>query len=146
MYAPRNVGGLVTSRTALRPQASVAAAAFSLLGLGIDREAFQSALFKAVLGAVTGAPTSFSVSTKLQDSADNSTFADVAVSQSNPLVTIADLIAINTSGVLEVDLSGLRRYIRLVHTVTFVAGTAPTIFIADECILGGGAVLPTAHA
>jgi hypothetical protein len=146
MYAPRNVGGLVTSRTALRPQASAAAAAFSLLGLSIDREAFQSALFKLFTGAVTGTPTSFAVSSKLQDSADGSAWADVVASQANPTVTIPDVIAINSNNILEVDLSGLRRFVRMVHTVAFVGGTSPTVLLAEECILGGGVTLATSHA
>ena len=145
MYAPRNVGGLVTSRTALRPQASAAAAAFSLVGLTVDREAFQSALFKTITGAATGAPSAVAVTSKLQDSEDGTTFADVAASQSNPSVT-SSVAAVNSSGILEVDLSPLRRYVRMVHTVAFTGGTSPTVQIAAECILGGGPMLPTAHA
>lgn len=146
MYGPRNVGGIVTSRTALRPQAAPAAAAFSLLGLSIDRDAYQSALIKIAAGASSGAPTSFAVSTKVQDSADGTTFADVVASQPNPLVTIADITAINASNVVELDLSGMRRFVRTVHTVAFVGGTAPTILLAGECILGGSMVLPAAHS
>lgn len=146
MFAPRNVGGIATMRTALRPQANAGAAAFTLLGLGIDRDAFQSALIKVVTGASSGAPTSFIVSAKLQDSEDNTTFADVVATQSNPAVALANVIAVNSSAFLEIDLSSLRRYIRVVFTVSFVGGTSPTILVAAEIELGGGPVLQVLHA
>lgn len=145
MYAPRNVGGLVTNRTLLRPQASAVAAAFSLIGLALDRESFLSALIKLTAGAVTGAPSAQQVSWKVQDSADGATFADILPSQANPVVVGADITAVNGNSVLEIDCSGLRRFIRVVATVAFTGGTAPTIFLSSEATLGGGKLLPTVH-
>ena len=67
--------------------------------------------------AVTGAPTSWTV--KLQDSADNSAWADVAGGAFTATNVPAAQRLVSASG------ATLRRYVRYVSTV--VGGTAPTI-------------------
>ena len=144
---PRNIGGVVTSKAALRPVASAAAASFSLVGPVIDRAAFQSALLKLQTGLSTGTPTSFIVSCKVQEcDTSGGTYTDVAVGPANPVVATTNITTVSTDRWLELDLSALQQFIRFVFTVSFVGGTSPTIFLAGECILGGGPVLPTAHA
>lgn len=81
------------------------------------------------IGAPTGTPTSFSVTVKLQDSADNSTFADVAGKTTGALAA---------AGVAEIsfDPSTLRRYIRLNRVVATSGGTSPTVPNGAEILLG----------
>ncbi len=67
--------------------------------------------------AVSGAPTSWTV--KLQDSADNSSWADVAGAVFTPTAVTASQRLVSGGG------ATLRQYVRCVATV--VGGTAPTI-------------------
>lgn len=145
MQGHRNIGGFVTTKKALRPQSSAAVGSYGLNGVTIDREGHQSALLRVGTGAASGTPTTIAVDAKLQDSADGSSWADVAVSPQNPAVAIAQITAINTDKFLEIDLSGLRRYIRFVHQVAFTGGTSPAVLLDSECVLGGGPVKPTVH-
>lgn len=143
----RNIGGDVTAKAALRPVASAAAASFSLVGVVINRAQFQSLLLKVTSGAKTGAPTTLSVKAKLQESdASGGTYTDVAVGPANAAVAIADITDNNQERWLEIDMSGLKEFVRVVFEVAFSGGTSPTIFIAAEAILGGSPVRPVAHA
>jgi hypothetical protein len=143
----RNIGGLATARTALRPVAQAAATSYSLAGIVITRTNFQSALFKVVTGVKTGTPTSLIVKAKLQEcDTSGGTYTDVAVGPANPAVAITDITDNNQERFLEIDLSGLKEFIKLQFEVTFVGGTSPTILLAAEAVLGGGPVLPVVHA
>jgi hypothetical protein len=55
---------------------------------------------------------------------------------------LAALTANNTEAEVNVDLSGLKRYVRVVTTVTFTAGTSPAIPVAAAVVLGGAESLP----
>lgn len=130
----RNIGSLIKPVASVRPQAATA----TVNGGSVDRIAHNlplSALMRTALGAVTGAPSSFTVQAKVQDSADNSTFADYA-----PLGTViqgAVLAAANSDDLVPVNLSSARRYVRVVETIAFTGGTSPTIEIAADLILSG---------
>ncbi len=149
MSFPRDASALTTVVQALRAQSNAGAAAFSLVGLSIDKSlgGYESAMFWLFIGAVTGAPTSFSVDAKLQESSDNSVWTDVAADLSiNLKVAFTQRTAINTQDWLTADLSRLKRYVRLVFTVAFVGGTAPTVLLDAKAMLGGGVRQPPVHA
>jgi hypothetical protein len=80
---------------------------------------------KVVLHSAAGGGTSPTMDVKLQDSADDSTFADVSGKVFTQVVGAASLQS------MEVDLDSLRRYIRLVVTI---GGTSPT-FTCDAALL-----------
>lgn len=144
--APRNVGGLVTTKTALRPQASTGAASYGLAGLAINRSDFQSALIKITAGAKTGTPTTVNVKAKVQHcDTEGGTYADIAVGPANPAVAVSDITDQNQERYLELDLSGLKEFIKVVFEVAFTGGSTPSIFLASEAVLGGGPVIPSAH-
>lgn len=88
------------------------------------------------VGTPTGSPTSFTVDVKLQDSADGSTgWADYKPDGS----TTAAITQATAAGLAEidVDLSGAKRYIRVVEVVAFVGGSSPAVPVADAVILVG---------
>lgn len=116
----------------------VGLAAGSVNGLIIDRLGFDDAKVHLKVGAATGTPTAQGVSLKMQtgDASDGSDMADVAND------TIAALTADNAEGSLNVDLSGYKRYLRVVATVTFTGGTTPAIPVSVAVALGGSNVIP----
>jgi hypothetical protein len=136
----RNIGALIKSIKGINP---ANAAAGTTNGAAIDRAGvqgknfFQSCVLKGACGAATGAPTTQSVNQKLQDSADGSTgWADIAGA------AIAALVADNTEAQVDVDLSGAKRFIRVVSLVAFTGGTSPAIPVSAEVILGPAMELP----
>lgn len=148
MNVLQNIGGLVTARPALRPVSQAAAAAFSLKGPGLDRSAWESLLLMVQVGLATGAPASFTVDAKLQhsDTDVDGNYVDVVADVNNPAVAIAQITAASTQKHLEIALTGLKQWVRIVFTVAFSGGTSPTILLAADFVVGGGPILPAVHA
>jgi hypothetical protein len=131
----RNVGQTIRPVKAIKVQSSAAA---TINGPSIDRLGFHSAVIEHICGDATGSPSAQSVASKLQHSdATGSGFADVS-----PAVAPAALTANDTEAEVNVDLSGLKRYIRVVTTVSFTAGTSPAIPVAAVVVLGGAESTP----
>src|SRR5574343_419651 len=132
------VDALVTQIAQIRPVAAISSNG-ATNGATIDKQAlsevFEEALFVSHVGATSGSPTSFSVVTKIQDSADGSNWSDITDTQivEAATKTISD---INTVSTLAVRLSALRRYVRMVETVTLTGGSSPTVFIYGMALLG----------
>lgn len=147
MSNPRNVASSATIKQALRAAAQAAAASFSLTGLTFDRGAgdFQSFLAGVSLGAATGSPSAVSVTAKLQESSDDSTWTDVVADGINATVTVA-VVAVNTQGFFAIDASRLKRYVRLVFTVALTGGSTPTILMDAKFMAGGSVSIPPTHA
>ncbi len=96
-------------------------------GTGVDIKDYEGTL-KVVLASSAGGGTTPTMNAKIQDSADNSTFADVSGSVFAEVTDAADAhLAIG------LDTNAVRRYIRTVATIT---GTSPTF---DMSILAFGA-------
>lgn len=89
-------------------------------GLVIDRLGYRSALMSLAAATVAGAS---SIVTKIQHgtASDGSDMVDYQPNGAN--VTTSTLTVSNTNSFIDVDLSGAKRYIRLVTTT---AGTAPS--------------------
>lgn len=89
----------------------------TLNGAGVDLQkvAPQTAAVELHVGTVTGTTPTLNV--KIQDSADNSTFADLATP-----IAFAQIVAAQTPITVQVDTRLVRRYIRAVATI---AGTSP---------------------
>lgn len=129
----KNIGAFIRSNIGILPQTALAG---TFTGPSVDRQDFDSAVIHGMTGAATGTPTTQSVIYKLQDSADDSSFEDVAN------VDLAAMIADNDNGELDVNLSGLRRYVRLAAVVAFTGGSSPAIPIAATLTLGGARSRP----
>ena len=112
------------------------ATATTVNGPAIDRQGFMTAVLLAACGAPSGAPSSFTVATKVQDSGDGITdWVDVAGA------TVTTFTMNNTEGTKDLDLKGMRRYLRVVQTVAFVAGTTPAIPISAAVLLGSATAI-----
>lgn len=132
----KNVASLIAPETSIVPQAATA----SVNGTSHDRGNHSMPLSCALyttLGAVTGSPTSFTVQSKVQDSADGTTFADYKPDGVNTAQDAAALTAASTAQWTAVDLTNARRYVRAVSTISFTGGTSPSIEIATVVIFGG---------
>lgn len=108
-------------------------------GSAIDQTTFpckaESIAFLIAALAVLTAAKTLVVTAKIQDSADNSTWADVVAS-----ATILTLTATGTSsgaGRLGVDLNTCRRYVRVVFTPDLSATGTDTAVVQCIAILGG---------
>ena len=129
----KDIGAYIKAVAGIGPQNAADGATVN--GSGVDRQGLRSCVVAAHVGAVTGAPTATSIQFKLQKSDDNSTFTDV--SGASTTITAAD-----SSAELDLDISGLKRYVRVVAAVSFTGGTSPTADIAATLILGGADKLP----
>lgn len=113
-------------------------AAGSVNGDVIDRLGFLDAIVHLKAGAATGTPTTQGVALKVQtgDAADGSDMADVSGA------AIAALTADNAEAELNIDLNGYKRYLRVVVTTSFTAGTTPKIPSAVAVVLGNSSTVP----
>lgn len=138
----RNIGSYILPKVAIAPQSSVAA---TVNGTGVNRDGYLSAVLHGVTGAVSGAPTTTSVVYKIQHSNDDGStdaYADADDNQGNALA-MAALTAASSDKRMDIDLSGLKKYVRVVATISFTGGTSPAALIFAELTLGGAASLPT---
>lgn len=119
------------------PAASVDVdAAGTINGAGIDRRGFESCTLFASTGDIAGSPTATTVDIKLQDSADNSTFADLTGA------ALTQITAADTLEQKDIDLSGAKRYIRIVRVVAFTGGISPTVDVGVGVVLAGAVDIP----
>lgn len=130
-----NIGAYINAVEGILPKA---ASSETINGASIDRLGYDSCVLHVLTGAATGSPSAQTADFKIQDSADGTTFADVSSETS----AIDQITADNTDGELDLDLSGLRRYIRVVCVVALTGGTSPTWPVAASVALGGSDTLP----
>jgi hypothetical protein len=136
----KNIGGMVVSLQSVDPIASAAA---TINGESIDRAAHAmplSAVMHTQTGAETGAPTSVTVQSTLQDSADGTTFANYLPDGVNAAQGAA-ITAVSADQNVSVDLTLARRFLRIVTVIAFVGGATPTIGVAAELVMGGEQIL-----
>lgn len=128
--------------------AAKAAGSETINGTGIDRmtqgaqQGWMSCVLVLNVGTETGSPSSFTADCKLQESdSSGSGYTDIsgaAVTQR----TAAGQAFVN------VNLKGVKRYIRAVTTVAISGGSSPTVPVAATIVLGGAmrdtATTPTA--
>lgn len=81
------------------------------------------------IGAVSG--TSPTLNTKIQDSADDSTFADYKEPGSSTVATFTEKTATGGPFRLPLNMRGMRRYMRIVNTL---GGSSPS-FLMDVILL-----------
>jgi len=132
---PKDIGSELLIKTGVRPDED---AGGTTNGPAIDRQGFESAVLVLDVGDAEGSPTSFTVDAKLQHSDQSgSGFTDLSGA------AVTQVTAANTLVAKKIDLSGAKRYIRAVTTVSFTGGTSPNVARAALVILGGADVVPT---
>lgn len=118
--------------------------ATEVTGATIDRQGFDNALALITRSAVLTTSATLSLGVTLQESADGSAWADAAAAYQP---TVANLVeGVNEIDVvaLDIDLLGLKRYVRLQTLPNLSAGSADTAEVACVVVLGGATVLPAA--
>ncbi|MFY1829131.1 hypothetical protein ACN47A_24645 [Myxococcus fulvus] len=137
-----NIGALIHAANLSHPPAAQGAGTRN--GAVFTVGTFRSLVLSAVVGAVTGAPTAQTVTYKLQTSADGATWVD-AKDNDGDTVAVA-LTAANACAELDVNLQEVvpddHDRLRVVETVAFTGGTAPTVLASSTLILGGAQTLP----
>lgn len=106
-------------------------------GTSIDRQDIYSAIVAVPITAVLAATETATVNVKVQDSADNSTFADFA--SATELVLTGDTGGSTETDIiqLKVNLQGAKRYMRVVVTCDLSAtGTDTATFAAVVALTG----------
>lgn len=138
-YIVNNIGSQILAVTGLP---ALANGAGNRNGSSIDRvqsgKMANSLLISANVGATTGSPSAQSYDVKLQDSADGSSGWNDVTGAAATQKTSASAATVN----LEVNLAGVKRYVRVVETVAFTAGTSPATPAAVTVVLGGFDRLP----
>ena len=106
--------------------ASLAAGTYTAdaAGAGMDLQGYQGGL-KVVLNSGAGGGTTPTLDAKIQDSADNSAFADIPGKVFTQIGTAASI------QFLGIDTRTIKRYIRAVLTIT---GTSPTFGLAVTAV------------
>jgi hypothetical protein len=133
-YINANIGAEILPVAGL---AALANSAGTRNGAAIDRLQSAALAGSCVLacnvGATTGSPSATTYDCKLQDSADGSTgWADISgASITQKTTTTAALVQ------KDVDLTGAKRYVRVVEVIAFTGGTSPATPAAVDVILGG---------
>lgn len=121
----------VKAVSSIVPQAAVAGA---VTGTAVDTIGFGDAMAVISIGATTGTPTSFTVNAKVQESADGSTGWTDKTGAAIVAGTVASKVAQIPISIAKSAAS--KRYVRLVITPAFVAGTSPAIGISGNIMLG----------
>ena len=137
----KNVGAFIKPVTGIFP---VNSAAGTVEGPGIDRfpdvgKQFDSCVLKLARGQDSGGADPHSVAAILEESSvqdDGATWSAIAGA------SIAALTVDDTEAQVDVDLTGAKRYIRVVAVVTLTAGSSPKLPFSADIILGGPKELP----
>jgi hypothetical protein len=143
-----DIGSLLEPALAI-PPALYAAGAIN--GTGIDRlntpaaapYQYYSGMLCVIVGALAGAPTSFTVDARMQHSPDNATWTDynpASQAGTEPTlgwVAIPTIVAAQTVARVNFNLIPAQRYLRALGSVAFVGGASPTAAVAAAVILGG---------
>jgi len=98
----------------------------------------------------SGSPTAATLAFKLQESSDNSTWADATDNTGTVIGATLNVKTVAVDSYVRVEGIGLnrKRYLRLVYTPSFTSGTSPATLVYGEVIgaPGNGATLPVRTA
>jgi hypothetical protein len=141
-----NASVAMSSATPAIPPQLGAVSGGTVNGTGVDRATinsgpFASAILAVETGATVGAPTTTTVTAKIQDSADNVSFADYVP----PTLAVAPtcvVSAANAANKIGVDLTTARQFVRVTITSAFTGGASPQVNLAAQLLFGGGQVAP----
>lgn len=131
----KSTGAQIVTDVALAPQSTTAA---TVNGVAIDMKGFRSCVFTGISGLESGGPTAYSIVWKVQESTDGATFSDISgatATETGDISTNQEATEIDIE--LEQDITDYTyRYLRLVATVSFTGGVAPSILIGGTVSKG----------
>lgn len=135
----RSVYDGVKSQVAVRPIAATGAQT----SVAIDTMGYNSAMVVVENGAVTGAPTSYTVDAKVQHCATSGgSYVDISGAAITQIVADAKSAQIRLEGLG----TSINRYIKVVITPAFVGGTAPAALITGKVLLGRAFKVPVGNS
>ena len=107
-------------------------------GAGVDTKGLNTAVIRARGEAASGSPTTATLTVKLQESSDNSTFADALDNTGTVIGFTLTVTSANAGGLARIEGLGLnrKRYLRAVVTPAFTGGTSPASVVFAEILLG----------
>lgn len=115
-------------------------------GSAIDRESgqglFESCTLHVTAGAASGSPTAQTLDVKIQDSADGSTGWADYTQPDGTSAAIAQQTADAVDVELDVNLTGAKRYLRVVEVIAFTGGSSPAWGAGESVVLGGSPFEP----
>lgn len=132
----RDFAGDVVLSAALHAQTVANAAAAS--GSAVDRKGYDGAVILCTVGATAGVPTTISCAFKVEE-CETTALGWSAITDATKTLTAKD-----SSGEINLNLSGTKRYIRLVVTGTHTGGSSPTATCGGVVALGQAKTLPAA--
>lgn len=135
----RDLGNAINTFLSIAP-ATVGTGATEVTtnGVGADRKGYESAVFVFQNAEPQGTPLGITVTCKVQESSDDSTYTDVdGYSSSHNVTNTYTRTEINIA-----DMTGFERYVRGVMVVNFNGGTGPLTTIAALGILGSSKTYP----
>jgi hypothetical protein len=145
MYKDTNVAAIVTVAAF---DISGQASAGTINGAGADAKQdgygpYACGWITAKLGNITGTPTGQTLTVKLQDSADNSTFADFKDESGS---VVQSKVGLSAAGITKLPFvaKNARRYLRAVAVLGFTGGTAPKADVGLVLSLSGPVSAPVA--
>lgn len=136
MVRQKDIGSEITVHDSVRPTNDTGTA---ISGESVDRTGFLSCKLKAGVGAAVGGSLTSS-DVKLQDSPDDSAWADITAAKGGP-IALTQMTSDNEKQELNVNLSPLDQFVRAVQTTVLSAGT---LALHADIILGGADIkVPT---
>ncbi len=111
-------------------------------GAGVDTLGYNTAMLVFETGAASGTPDAIAIDVRLQESDDNTNWADAK--DNTDTVIGAQVTEENHVLLARVEGLGLnrKRYLRVVETTTFTGGTTPKILVHGNIMLGRGEQKP----
>ena len=138
----KDVASEVKTLTAIKPQVASGESA-AIAGYTLDRKGCNSGVFSVAVGDAVGTPTRFGITFKVQSKSGEESWAD-ASGQTKTFSGETTVLVVNQQYMIPSDFRALGRYVRLVATPTFTAGSSPKIHIAAVCVIGQASVSPIA--
>jgi hypothetical protein len=110
-------------------------------GASVDTLGYDNAKIHAYAVTTTSNPSVATVTVKLQESADNSTWTDANDNTGTVIGFTLDAHAADAPGAARIEGLNLnrKRYLRVVATPAFTGGTSPAIVANAELVFGGDA-------
>ncbi len=132
----RSLYDAIKALISLKPQSDSGGIAVD--GGSVDTQGYSTAALNAYVVKASGAPTAASTAVKLQESADNSTWADALDNTGTVIGATVDVHAADGEVYARIEGLGLnrKRYLRVVETTTFTGGTTPAVLVTAEILLG----------
>src|SRR5688500_12336912 len=133
MFGISRIRGGIEAGKVVAATTPAAVSAGARNGNAIDRRGYHSIALGLVLGAETGSPSARTVSVVLETSADGST----GWTAFNSSVTQLRGTLSQTGVLSNFDLEGALDYVRVVETLAFTGGSAPTRVVSTIGVLSG---------